>query len=90
MSSDSILRSFGARIRARRLELGLSQEKLAELAGLHRTYIGSVERGERNVSLLNIRQIALALKLDPSDLVATKNSHSVSKASRVSKARRRP
>jgi transcriptional regulator with XRE-family HTH domain len=57
------------RVRARRIHLGLSQEKLAERAGLHRTYIGSLERGERNVSLVNIVRVASALNCDPADLV---------------------
>lgn len=60
---------FGNRVRARRHELGLSQEHLANEAKLHRTYIGSVERGERNVSLSNIVAIATALKLSPSELL---------------------
>jgi transcriptional regulator with XRE-family HTH domain len=47
----------------------LSQEALADLAGLHRTYIGSVERGERNVSIDNIERIALALGCHPADLL---------------------
>jgi len=51
------LKLFGEAIRNKRLEQGLSQEKLAELCGLHRTYIGGIERGERNVSLLNILKI---------------------------------
>lgn len=50
---------------------GLSQEGLAELAHLHRTYVGGVERGERNVSLINIWRIADALGVDPSVLFAT-------------------
>ncbi len=50
-------------MRARRIELGFSQEKLAELTGLHRTYVGSVERGERNVSIDNMERIAGALDL---------------------------
>jgi predicted transcriptional regulator len=61
--------TFGARVRARRVELGMSQEELGAAAGLHRTYIGSLERGERNVSLLNIVRVAEALAVDPGDLV---------------------
>lgn len=52
-----------------RLKLGLSQEGLAELAGLHWTYIGGIERGERNVSLMNIVKIAKALRTTPSLLL---------------------
>ena len=52
---------FGAVIRCRREELGLSQEKLAELAELHRNYVGGIERGERNVALINIERLAKAL-----------------------------
>ncbi len=62
-------RQFGQRVRDRRLKLGMSQEGLAETSGLHRTYIGSLERGERNVALLNIVRLAVALDLDPSELV---------------------
>jgi transcriptional regulator with XRE-family HTH domain len=61
--------AFGERVRERRLELGLSQEALAERASLHRTYIGGIERGERNVALLNIVKLAHALQLDPGDLL---------------------
>lgn len=65
----SSLRSFGTKVRERREELGLSQEKLAERADLHRTYIGAVERGERNISLLNILRICNALRVKPSKLL---------------------
>lgn len=61
---------FGRRMRQRRLELELSQEELADLCGLHFTYVGSVERGERNVSLVNILKIAAGLDVDPGELVA--------------------
>ncbi len=62
--------AFGKRLKATRNSLGYSQERLAELAGLHRTYVGGVERGERNISLINIWQVADALGIDPSALFA--------------------
>jgi len=60
---------FGQNVRQRRLKLELSQEKLAEAAGLHFTYVSSVERGERNISLENISKLANALGCTPADLV---------------------
>lgn len=66
----AMLERFGTRIRERRLELDVSQERLGELSGLHRTYIGGAERGERNVSLVNIVAIARALDIDPGRLVS--------------------
>ena len=60
---------FGDAVRVRRLDLGLSQEMLAERSGLHRTYIGGVERGERNVGLLNIWRLARALDVVPGALL---------------------
>lgn len=60
---------FGERLREVRLEKELSQEKLAELAGLHRTYVSSVERGERNISLVNIEKLAVALGVSLKDLM---------------------
>ena len=64
-----ILEIFGEEVRHRRTKLGLSQEELAQICDLHRTYIGSIERGERNVSLQNISVIAAALKCSSSDLL---------------------
>jgi transcriptional regulator with XRE-family HTH domain len=61
---------FGRNMRRIRRARGHSQERLGELSGLHRTYIGAIERGEQNVSLLNIVQIASALRVPVSDLVA--------------------
>lgn len=61
---------FGARLRAARTAKGLTQERLAEAAGLHFTYVSSVERGERNVSLHNILRLADALAVDAGPLVS--------------------
>lgn len=60
--------AFGRRVRALRQPQGLGQEALADRAGLHRTYVGSVERGERNVSLDNIWRLAAALGVHPREL----------------------
>jgi transcriptional regulator with XRE-family HTH domain len=65
----SLNREFGDRVRAARLERGNSQEQLAELAGLHRTYVGHVERGAVTPTLDTIVRIAAALSLDAGDLV---------------------
>ncbi|HVE46693.1 MAG TPA: helix-turn-helix transcriptional regulator, partial [Acidimicrobiales bacterium] len=55
--------------RTRRIEVGMSQQRLAEVAGLHRSYVGSVERGERDVALLNIVRLGVALGFEPAELV---------------------
>ena len=66
---DNLLKRFGERLRTVRLRKGHSQEKLAALAGLHRTFVSSVERGERNISLLNIARLARALEIPLSRLM---------------------
>jgi transcriptional regulator with XRE-family HTH domain len=60
---------FGLKVKGRRVELELNQEQLAERADLHPTYVGSVERGERNISLENIVILARALQCSPKDLM---------------------
>lgn len=65
--------AFGLRLRNLRLNQNISQEELAELTALHRTYIGSVERGERNISFLNILKIADAFNVAPSLLIQDDN-----------------
>lgn len=64
-----LLKKVGNQIKGLRLRAGLSQEKLAFTSGLDRTYIGSVERGERNISVLNLCKIAKALDVPLSDLL---------------------
>ena len=62
MKKEVVVR-FGKKVREERAKLGLSQEKLAARAGVHRTYIGMIERGEKNITLENIEKIAKALKI---------------------------
>lgn len=68
MTTGTILDIFASNVQKYRKVLGLSQEKLAEKAGLHRTYIGMIERSEKNITLLNIEKIANALNVDIKDL----------------------
>ena len=58
-----VLVKFGNKVREQRLLLGLSQEELAGRAGVHRTYVGMIERAEKNITLTNVEKIAKALKL---------------------------
>ena len=64
-----VLVKFGSKVRERRLSLDLSQEELASRAGVHRTYVGMVERAEKNVTLRNIERIANALELSLDQLM---------------------
>jgi len=65
----SILKTIGENVRSYRKKLGISQEELGDMAGLDRTYVGGVERGERNISVLNIEKLAKALKIKPEKLL---------------------
>jgi transcriptional regulator with XRE-family HTH domain len=67
--SSNARRIFAQRLRQIRQIKGLSQEELADLAGLHRTYVGSVERSERNVSIDNMERLANALAVDITELL---------------------
>lgn len=67
-AGEQVLVDLGTAIRSARLGLGLSQEALATDAGLDRSYMGGVERGEHNLTAMNIVKIAVALNLKPSDL----------------------
>ena len=60
-----ILKIFGTNLRKYRIKLGVSQEKFAELSGLHRTYISDIERFQRSISLTNIQKISDALGIEP-------------------------
>ena len=66
---DEICREFGRKVRKLREEQGYSQEGFASEVGIHRTYIGGIERGERNPTLTMIARIAKALNVKPSDLI---------------------
>lgn len=76
-----IKEKFGNKVRQVRLSRGLSQEQLAFISNLHRTYISGVERGLRNVSLDNIERIAKALNISIGDLMNPKNNKRKSKKS---------
>jgi len=68
--NKQILIQFGKRVRGEREKKGLSQERLGELAKVHRTYIGMIERAEKNITLTNMEKIARALGKKVNDLVS--------------------
>ncbi len=68
MHENDIRKRFGARVRQLRTERGWSQEAFADLAQLHRTYIGAIERGEQNLSLANIERVAATLGVSLAEL----------------------
>ena len=67
--SKTILEKFGQKVREERLKQNLSQEELAVKAGVHRTYVGMIERAEKNITLLNIEKISKALGISISKLL---------------------
>ncbi len=69
MRDEQLLQQFGKRIRDLRMSRGLSQEKLAEQTGFHRTYIGMIERGERNLSLTNVGIFAKTFEISITELL---------------------
>lgn len=79
MSKEPILLLFGQNVQKYRISQGLSQEKLAELAGVHRTYIGMIERAEKNITLCNMEKIAVALKVQIQELLQQQhgNTHHI-------------
>jgi transcriptional regulator with XRE-family HTH domain len=69
MNKEPILVLFGNNVQIHRKNLRISQEKLAENAGLHRTYIGMIERAEKNITLVNMEKISKALNVELADLL---------------------
>ena len=69
MSSENILEIFGRNVQKYRKKKEISQEKLAEIAGVHRTYVGMIERAEKNITLRNMEKIANALNVKIKDLL---------------------
>ena len=68
--AESVMQAFGVRVQEVRLKRGLSQERLAEICDLHRTAIGRIERGETNITLVNICKIAHGLGVPPAALLS--------------------
>ena len=66
-NNSNILQNFGLRVQKLRKSKNLSQEQFADICGLHRTYIGMIERGEKNITLKNIHKLATALNINISD-----------------------
>jgi transcriptional regulator with XRE-family HTH domain len=69
LMADELLRAVGDNVRIHREAIGISQEALAASWGLHRTYIGSLERGERNLTLRSVERLAKRLRIEPIDLL---------------------
>ena len=75
MQTENILTHFGNTIKKYRISKGLSQEQLAFKADLHRTYIGMIERAEKNITLINIQKLSVALEISLSDLFTDFNDN---------------
>lgn len=73
MTEGDLQRIVGENLRRYRAERGLSQEQFAEILGFHRTYVGGLERGERNLSLRAVERLAAAVELDPFQLLTLKS-----------------
>ena len=71
MAEGDLQRAVGENLRRYRVERGLSQEQFAEILGYHRTYVGGLERGERNLSLRSVERIAEAIDVRPLDLLVS-------------------
>lgn len=69
IDQDKAKKQLGSAIRKKRQELDYSQEAFADQCGVHRTYMGAIERGERNISLMNIIKVSNALNMKPSELL---------------------
>lgn len=80
-----VLVDFGKSVRKHRMALGISQELLAERTGVHRTYIGMIERAEKNITLINIEKIAKALHVNVYDLFVTYGNKSATKKRELAK-----
>jgi transcriptional regulator with XRE-family HTH domain len=74
MASGDLQRTVGGNLRRYRQQQGLSQEAFAEVVGVHRTYMGGLERGERNLTLRSVERIAERLGVDPRELLADRSS----------------
>jgi len=79
VNEDGVKQVFGQGLRKMRQQTGISQEDLADLADLHRTYISDIERGSRNVSLVNLVRLAQALKITPAELLKPLGNAHISK-----------
>ncbi|SHE25575.1 helix-turn-helix domain-containing protein [Actinomyces glycerinitolerans] len=77
MAVGDLQKTVGRNLRTYRLQRGLSQEAFADLLGVHRTYMGGIERGERNLTLKSLERIAEQIGVDPGELIYEKKSDQV-------------